>query len=420
MVFPPTNYQTGQVLTAELLNGAEARINEAIGRTEYDIYNLLLQSYYDGKIIPKQGLMFDGLSDSFKIDTASTVVPNDIVSGVNTVTVASTTGFYVGQLVVINDTLVAEEKIIKAINGLNIQFKTALQNSFAAGARITRSYGLLDTASNKFKAYNTSVAYSLGGLEAGLTGNYSWYDWGSPGSIGLGNDITLPTSEPYYITSVRFKISQKNSPTGNLYVTLHSSPAGPVLATSVSKPASSANGDWLDFSFSTPYKYAFGNTIYAMVNRDVSDGVNYFRYEGTISGSAYTHASGYGYWDIIGHDPSIFVFGYPASDPKRIDLLSKKVVFPSAFKTAKLWVTYSNGTGIAITPKISIVNSGQEENFVGLVSSLLVDNGDGTVEESFSLFQENTGTDVVLWLKFTRPDTISELAIRRYGLAVGV
>ncbi len=424
---PGAIIQAGTPVNAANLNNLETQYEKAladmkpnIDKLDYNVYNLMLQMYYDGKIIPKQGLMFDGLSDNLKLDQFSAIVMDQANAGTDTISLSTVSGLSVGMLLILNDLEVSEEKVVTAINGNNVQFATSLQNTFSIGSRATRTFGMLDTASKKLKGYSYFES-NLGGLEALYTGSYSWHEWGYPGAIGLGDAITLPTNnEPYYITKVNVKISQKNSPGGNLFVTLHSSPGGPVLATSVSRPASAANGDWVSFAFTTPCKYSGGQILYAMVNRDVSDGVNYFRYEGTLSGSAYTHASGYGYWDIIGHDPSMFVFGYPASDTKKIDLISKKVVFPTAINSAKLWVTYTKGIGVVVTPKVSIVANGQPDNFVNMVSNMIIDNGDGTIEESFSLSQVDFGTDVTLWLNESKPDTSVELAIKKYGLAVGV
>lgn len=116
------------------LKDVEDRLSSNIQDLDYNVYNLMLQAYYDGKIVPKTALFFDGFSDALKTDvTIKHYLMADVAVGATVLQLNTVVSLVIGQVATLFGKATTEEVIVVGIDpiAITVTLQTGLVNSYS-------------------------------------------------------------------------------------------------------------------------------------------------------------------------------------------------------------------------------------------------------------------------------------------------
>jgi hypothetical protein len=164
------------------LNEVSSAIQSTIDANSYNIQQLFLENYYDGKSTPYTAMFFDALSDTAKMDLTTSTLTGDANSAQADVAVTDGSLFTAGQEVLVGDNNAQEFNTIASIATNTLTMDNNLANTYttADSGAVDRtstvrtgsgfdSYVLPSGSNNIFKALYASLIQEFQTTFAGAT-----------------------------------------------------------------------------------------------------------------------------------------------------------------------------------------------------------------------------------------------------------
>ncbi len=427
---PGTITQLGTPVNAANLNNLETQYEKAIAdirpnidQLDYNVYNLILQNYYDGKIVPKQGLFYDGFLDTGRLRYEFYNLVSSPTVGAKTINVSGDASeIAVGDVYVLSSPTGYESVKVAAINSGVITTVDQIQFSHDSGTVLSKTTAAIDPP-NKRLTFSSNGAF----INAGTFPGNNVVPVGYDTSSDWGKGQTLVLSRDTIVSQITVNLQRTSTAPGDaIQMTLHEGANAPIKATSSNtiqgSSLSSAFQEEHTFTFNPPVVLKKGTNAFRL-NRTGGVSTSTYYYVGTNTGP---NAGGSEYkvtqantWSPDGSAAIGFKLYEIPKNLLATSMFSNKFVSLSPITSAKLWITRTNIAGSTIYPQISVVESSLRESYQDMILERSIDNLDGTFEDTYSWVGE-PGTDIIFKALMTRNSLTDDVFIKKYGLAVGV
>jgi hypothetical protein len=219
---------TGAIGATQLSAG----INAQIANMQNNIYELALQNYYDGKLSPKNGMQYDGFSDSTKTNAFVTFITANVAAGAVTCTVNDASQLNNNEQIAIYDGTNYEERIITK-SGNVLSWTGGLTNGYTANiTSVARTSSVIDTTNKWARVGNKSSLFT----DTAVSVVAAAYD-----TSGSGGRKIAYLSNGWWVaaavngtTQIVFNVSKDNGATWSqlCFITIAAAPTGVAIANS--------------------------------------------------------------------------------------------------------------------------------------------------------------------------------------------